>query len=117
MTALLLTPVVLSLLVLGAHFFRAGNVVMVAAVIVVLGLLTVPRRWAARTIQVALLLGAVEWVRTLVTLYQQRMQLGQPATRLAIILGGVALFTALSAAVFRSVRLRAWYEVDHSSRS
>jgi asparagine N-glycosylation enzyme membrane subunit Stt3 len=108
-TALLLTPVVLSLLVLGAHFFRAGNVIMVAAVFVVLGLLAVPRRWAARMIQAALLLGAVEWIRTLVELYRQRAQLGQPAMRLCIILGGVALVTALSAMVFRTVRLRARY--------
>ena len=113
MTALLLAPVVFSLLVLGAHFFRAGNLTMVAAVIVVLGLLAVPRRWAARTIQAALLLGAVEWIRTLVALYQQRVQLGQPATRLGIILGGVALVTALSAAVFRTARLRARYRVEN----
>ncbi|MHB1313140.1 MAG: hypothetical protein ACYC3L_14080 [Gemmatimonadaceae bacterium] len=110
MIALQLTPVVLSLLVLGAHFLRPGNFIMVAVVVIVLGLLAVPRRWAARTVQAALLLAAVEWVRTLVVLYAERVQLGQPALRMCVILGSVALVTALSAAVFRTARLRAWYK-------
>jgi len=59
MTALQLTPVVLSLLVLGAHFLRPGNFIMVAVVAIVVGLLAVPRRWAARTVQAALLLAAL----------------------------------------------------------
>jgi hypothetical protein len=57
-------------------------------------------------IQVALLLGSIEWIRTLVIFVQQRIDFGQPWTRLAIILGSVALFTALSALVFRSQTLR-----------
>ena len=65
MTGLQLTPVVLSLLVLGAHFLRASSSIMVAVVVIVLGLLAVPRRWAARAVQAALLLGTVEWMRTL----------------------------------------------------
>ena len=65
MTGLQLTPVVLSLLVLGAHFLRASSSIMVAVVVIVLGLLAVPGRWAARAVQAALLLGTVEWMRTL----------------------------------------------------
>jgi hypothetical protein len=109
LTGLLFLPVMLSLIVLGAHFLRSGNLVMVAIVFVVLGLLFVRRPWAARTVQGALLLGAVEWVRTLVRLAAWRAQEGQPALRLVLILGSVALLTGLSALVFRGARLRSWY--------
>jgi hypothetical protein len=114
--ALQLVPVVLSLIVLGAHFLRAGSLILVAGVLCLLGLLGVRRPWAARTVQVALLLGALEWARTLVSLVGQRAQAGQPMTRLALILGGVALVTGLSALMFRAGRLRAWYEPLRSVR-
>lgn len=109
MTVLLLLPVGLSLIVLAAHFLRAGNLLMVAVVLTVLGLLGVRRRWAARVIQAALLLGAAEWVRTLAQLAALRSRAGQPATRMLLILGSVALVTALSALVFLSRRLRDRY--------
>lgn len=105
-TLLQLLPVVASLLVLGAHFLRGGNVVLVVLVLAALGLLGVRRPWAARTVQAVLLLGAVEWVRSLVELASWRAQTGQPATRLVVILGSVAIFTGLSALVFRTTRLR-----------
>jgi hypothetical protein len=104
-----LMPVALSLVVLGAHFLRAGDIVMVGLALVVLGLLGVRRAWAARSLQAVLLLGAAEWVRTLLRLYAERREAGQPALRMAIILGGVALVTALSALVFRASRVRSWY--------
>lgn len=100
---------VASLLVLGAHFLRGGNVVLVVLVLTALGLLGVRRPWAARTVQGVLLLGAVEWVRSLVQLAAWRVQTGQPATRLVVILGSVALCTGLSALVFRTARLRLRY--------
>ncbi len=81
MIALQLLPVVLSLLVLGAHFLRAGNLVLIAAALVLLALLAVRRPWAARVVQVALVLGALEWMRTLVQLASFRAQTGQPYLR------------------------------------
>jgi hypothetical protein len=105
-----LLPVVLSLLVLSAHFLRAGNLVMVVVVLCFLGLLGVRRAWAARAVQVALLIGALEWVRTLAHLVALRAQEGQPALNLMLILGSVALVTGLSTLVFRAARLRRWYE-------
>jgi hypothetical protein len=104
-----LLPVVFSLIVLGAHFMRAGNFAMLALVFVVLGLLGVRRPLAARLVQTALVLGAIEWIRTLVTLATGRVETGQPVVRLIFILGSVALFTGLSALVYRAPRLRSWY--------
>ena len=110
MIGLQLLPVVLSLIVLGAHFLRTGNLVMVAAALVIIGLVFVRRRWAAYTVQAALLLGAAEWVWILVERVTSRIDAGQPVLRLALILGGVALVTALSALVFCTARLKRWYE-------
>ena len=61
---LLLGPPALSLLVLAAHFLRGGDLLPLLACIALLPLLAVPRPWATRVLQVALLLGAIEWIRT-----------------------------------------------------
>ena len=100
---------ILSLLVLGAHFLRAGQVALLGVVLILLVLLAVRRPWVARTVQVALLIGAVEWVRTLWSLAAWRMRAGEPAARMVIILGMVALVTALSSLCFRAARMRRRY--------
>jgi hypothetical protein len=105
-------PVVLSVMVLGAHFLRAGNSALLAVALGLLALVFVRRPWAARTLQAALVLGAVEWMRTLVALASERLQAGQPVGRLGAILGSVAIVSALSALVFRTRRLRGWYGLE-----
>jgi len=102
----LLAPA-LSLALLGAHFHRAGNWPLLAGCAALIALLALPRAWVARLVQLCLLAGALEWVWTAMLLIQQRQVLGQPWTRLALILGAVALLTAASALVFQGPRLRA----------
>lgn len=116
-TLLHLLPVILSCLALSAHFLRAGSV---PAVIVCLGallLLLVRKRWAARLTQVILLLGALEWVRTMLVLVAARRGLSEPWIRMAAILSAVALFTAASALVFETARLRERYSRAAPPRS
>jgi hypothetical protein len=67
-------------------------------------------------IQAALALGAVEWVRTLLDLVAARQAMGAPSTRLALILGGVALATLACALVFRTRRVRRHYDAGALSR-
>lgn len=109
MKTLLLLPA-LALTLLGAHFYRAAAWPLVGLCVVLLLLLVVqlarPRAGSARLVQVALVLGALEWLWTAFLLVQQRLALGQPWLRLALILGAVAVFTAASALVFRSAALR-----------
>lgn len=102
-------PVVLSFLLVAAHFFRAGQTPGVAAALALPFLLLVPRRWIAWLLQVALLLAAAEWVMTLVWMVRERQALGEPAVRLVVILGAVAVFTAASAAVFFTPAMRSRY--------
>ena len=96
----------LALALLAAHFYRAGAWLAVGAVVVVAVLLFVRKPWAARGLQIALVAGAVEWIRSAAQFVALRESMGQPWTRLAIILGAVALFTALCALVFETRSLR-----------
>lgn len=100
-----LLPVVISLILLAAHFYRAGQYVLVLVSLVFVFLLLIRKTWVPRLTQLALLLGAFEWLRTLYFIVQTRVEFGLPWNRLAIILGVVALFTALSGLVFRNKAL------------
>ncbi len=112
MTFLLYVPIVLSLTVLGAHFLRYGSDIGVAASLMLIGLLFVRKAWVARLVQLALVLGAIEWLRTLFLLAQMRAAMGQPATRMTIILGTVAAVTFCSAFLFQSTRLKKIYKLE-----
>lgn len=104
---LLFAAPVISLLLLGAHFFRDGNLLLTAACVALLAVLAVRKPWVPTVLQVALVLGAVEWAWTTFALVQERTALGRPWMRLAVILGAVALVTAGSALAMG--RLRDWY--------
>jgi hypothetical protein len=86
-----------ALALLGAHFYRAGAWPLLALCVGLAALLAVRRTWAVRTLQGALWLGALEWAWTAFELVQQRIALGQPWLRLALILGAAALLTAAAA--------------------
>jgi len=109
MTFLKLLPVFISFLLMAAHFFRAGQLLIACVLLCLLLLLMLKKPWVPRVIQLTLLLGAFEWLRTLFFLAQMRIEFGTPWTRMAIILGVVALFTALSGLVFRTEALRKRY--------
>lgn len=108
--SLLLAPT-LALGVLAAHFVRAQMLVAAALCAALIVLLAVPRAWAARVVQVALIIGALEWARTLAALLAARMAIGQPYLRMTAILAVVALLTLASAWVFRSKSLRNRYRL------
>ena len=106
-----LLPVILSLLLLGAHFFRAGMIVLVLLAIVILFMLLIRKPWVARLVQSVLIIGGIEWIRILLVLAKMRQAAGAPWERLALILGGMALFTVCSALVFRFKSLRERYKL------
>ena len=106
------TAIVLSLGVLAAHFLFHGNLPMVALCVFMPVLLLVPQRVVARVLQAALVLGALEWIRTLVDLVQERMAVGAPYLRSVFILAGVAAFTLAAAFAFRIPAMRKRYGLD-----
>ena len=112
MIFLRLLPVILSILVLGAHYLRSGPIFLVLLLLLLPFLLFVKKVWVARLMQLVLILGSLEWVRTLFALVSDRQATGQSWTRLAIILGFVALFTASSALVFRYKSIKQRYQLE-----
>jgi hypothetical protein len=111
MAIVYLIPPVVGFVLLAAHFFRAENQLAALVSLLMIILVFVRRPWAARTIQVCLVLGSVEWLRSTISLIHSRSEMGEPFLRLAIILGGVALFTALSSLVFRTSKLRSHFRI------
>ena len=90
-------PLLLSAVLMAAHFLRTGGLVPAGLSLCAPLLLLVPGTWPRRVLQGLLLLGALEWVRTAWVLASFRLAGGEPVGRMLLILGGVALFTALSA--------------------
>lgn len=111
MNILKLLPVILSLLLIGAHFFRSGNIIIVLFAVTTLLLLLICKPWVVRLCQIILVTGGIEWIRTMVVFVKMRQSVGAPWERLALILGGVAIFTICSAFVFRFKSLRQWYHI------
>jgi hypothetical protein len=109
MNALRLLPVVLSALLIAAHYLRAGSLVTVALCLAAPMLLFVRRAWVPRLMQGGLAFAAIVWVWTAWEIAQVRMAVGAPWTTAAIILGCVAAWTAGSALLFETSSLRKRY--------
>ncbi len=109
---LIYIPVVLSLVVLGAHFMRYGNSIGVAGAVVLVALLFVRQPWVARLVQAVLILGALEWAWTLYDLVQVRSAMGEPLLRMIAILGVIVAVTFCSALLFQSQALQRIYRLD-----
>jgi len=114
MNFLRLLPVILAFGLLAAHFSRAN---MLPAVIVSLAtpfLLLIRKPWIARSLQILLLIGAAEWIRSMFGYINVRKEIGEDWGRLAIILVTVAVLTACSALVFRGKSLKKRYYLEKS---
>lgn len=93
-----LLPAILSALVLGAHASRNGWPLAVVVLLAATPLLLIARKlWAVRVVQAVLVLGAAEWVRTLLRLVEVRQAHGMSYVRMASILGAVAAVSLLGA--------------------
>ncbi len=112
MNVVRLIPVFVSSVLMAAHFSRSGPLILAVVSLGFPLILLVPRPWVARVVQLALFLGALEWVRATVAIALRRQSAGEPWTRMAVILGSVALVTALSALVFRMKALRERYSLS-----
>ena len=111
MNFILHIPVVVSFMLLAAHFLRESQTLFVVCALALPFLLLLKKSWVVRVVQFALVLGAIEWIRTLLALQAIRVENGMPWTRLVLIIGGVALFTGCSALVFFHTSLKQKYMV------
>ncbi len=104
-------PLIFSCLLSAAHFYRSGALVLTVISIMVPLLLFSKNRLVPKIITVALFLAVCEWIRTLFSFIERYQAAGISWTRLAIILAGVALFTALSALVFKTKTMKKRYSI------
>ncbi|MCW8894739.1 MAG: hypothetical protein OQK48_06670 [Sulfurimonas sp.] len=104
-----LLPIVLSMLILSAHYLRYANMVEVAICLMLPFLLFIKSKIVVRILQLALVVAAFVWVDTVLNLINIREHIGHAWTRMAIILGGVILFTLSSGFVFYTKTLRERY--------
>ena len=111
MNILRLLPVIFSFLILSAHFSRQGFPILSILCVLIPLISFIKRAWVARSIQILLVIGSIEWIRALFVYASQRQDSGEPYIRLIIILGIIALFTGLSALVFRNQSLKERYKL------
>ena len=102
-------PVILSFLILAAHFSRVNLFPLSIVSLLIPFLLFVKKIWVVRTIQLLLIAGAFEWIRIMIYYIGVRKSIGDDWTKLAIILSVVALFTMASGLVFQTKNLKKVY--------
>ena len=101
---------VLSLLLLAAHFSR-NNLTVLSVIFLFLPLLLIIKKlWVKRVIEIILYAGSVSWIVAIFHYAKVRTLNGQSWTRLAIILGAVALFTLFSGLLFEFKYLKNRYK-------
>jgi len=98
-----------ALLLLAAHLLHNGAHTLAAVPLVMIALLGLRRWWAGRLVQATLFVATIEWALTAAALAQTRASHGEPYLRLLVILGAVALLTALAALAFQNSCLKAWF--------
>lgn len=107
----LLLPVLLSTLLVAAHFYRSGIVELALLSFLFPGLLFYRKPVSVRLVQAFLVLATAEWGRAMLKFIQLYQDNALSWHRLAVILGSVMLFTAASALVFRTRTLRTHYNM------
>ena len=96
-------PAVLSCWLLAAHFQFHGLLPLVVACAALPLLLLIRRNWAVRVVQLALMVGALEWLRTIVACIEARQEEGRVFLRMTVILIGVELFTVIAAVLLNGL--------------
>lgn len=112
-----LFPIILSLLVLGAHFVRSGPLLLTAFCFLLIAGLFFRKPITARLVQLALFLGTIEWILTASNLAAYRSMAGEPSTRMVIILGSVAALTFLCIFVFTTKTMKERYGLSVRNQS
>lgn len=101
---------VLAALLISAHFFRAGNMVMVVICVAVPLAFLYRRRLSLVLLQILAYGAAATWLYTAWQLVQVRQSFGQKWALAAAILGAVALYSLLAGLLLNSRVMRECYD-------
>ena len=102
-------PFIFCTLVMAAHLFRANLIIMMFISILIPLILIWKNRISIITVQIALIIYGLEWIRSMLNLISIRIETGENWHRLAIILGVVALLNFASIIIFRSRYIKEMY--------
>ncbi len=94
--------IILSAILLAAHFLRGGNLLLTVVCLLLPALFFVRRPWTLWLLQGAAYLGAVVWMVTLLQLVIERIALGRSFGVAVAILGTVMMFTIVSGVLLNS---------------
>lgn len=105
-------PVILSSLIISAHFYR--NAFVIVSIICLLSplLLLFRKRWIPKLMTFLLILFTLEWVRTMLSYIDEYKLQERSYSKLVVILLLVILFTLLSSIVFKTKSMKKRYEKD-----
>lgn len=101
---------VIAAALLGAHFLRAHNFLLVALCLAMPLLFLHRQRWVLVVLQITAYLGAASWVWTALEIVAMREQIARPWTAAALILGAVAAFTLVAGLLLNSRTMRERYQ-------
>lgn len=113
-TLIFLIPVIISFILLAAHFMRDNDLIFaffVLALLFIILYFLVPA--SVKAAKVMLLFGTIEWIRSGYALASIRLRAGEPYIRLVIIMGGVAFFTLLSSLAFYTKPVKERYNISN----
>lgn len=102
-------PIVLCSLLMAAHLGRANMFVLQIVSLLIPFILIWKNKISARAVQLFLILYGFEWIRTIVYYARIRSENGEDWSRLAIILGVVALLNFATVIVFRTKSMKERY--------
>lgn len=104
-----LIPVALSFFMMGAHYLRSGAIGLTVMCATAPLALLIKRNWIPKVFSALLCFIAYEWAMTAYKIWGVRAMMGMPATRMLVILAVVALFSAASALMFRTKKMKERY--------
>jgi hypothetical protein len=95
-------PLVISSLLLAAHFLRGGSLGLVVLTLLVPLFLLIRKRWSLILVQLSAYVAAAVWLYAIIQIVQERMMLGRSWGAPVIILGSVTLFTIIAGLLLNS---------------
>ncbi len=101
-----LFPVILTFIVLAAHFSRHNALFLALFTLFFPFVFLIKKEWVKKVTVFFIIAGFLEWIRTAYILTSIRLHYNLPFLRMALILGAVAILTLLSGLVFKTSRLK-----------
>ncbi len=102
-------PIILCSMVMAAHLGRANMFILQYLSLLIPLILILKNRISARVMQLFLIIYGFEWIRTIFLYARIRETRGEDWSRLAIILGVVALLNFATVLVFRTKSMKERY--------